>query len=249
MFWSLSGSLLTCILAYGLYRLLRVIFYEVTSPLRDLPGPPSPSFLYGNFKEIWEAENSVLHEQWVAKYGSTIRYKGVLGLTRLYTMDTKALNHVLMNGYDYQKPAPSRYSLSEILGAGVLVTEGDKHKQQRKVMNPAFGQSYIRELTEIFVDKSLQLRDIWAAKIAEQNGVVRLDILPWLSRMTLDVIGRAGFAYDFGALTDNSKPNELSEAFSVLFRAGTQITLVPFLRSWFPILRFLVESTISEACI
>lgn len=34
-------------------------------------------------------------------------------------MDTKALNHVLMNSYDYQKPAPSRNSLAEILGDGV----------------------------------------------------------------------------------------------------------------------------------
>lgn len=49
-------------------------------------------------------------------------------------MDTKALNHVLMNHYIYQKPEAARYNLSQILGEGILVTEEDKHKLQRKIM-------------------------------------------------------------------------------------------------------------------
>ena len=51
-------------------------------------------------------------------------------MKRLYTIDTKAINHVLMNDYLYQKPEPARYNLSQILGSGILVVEGDKHKQQ-----------------------------------------------------------------------------------------------------------------------
>lgn len=69
-------------------------------------------------------------------------------MTRLYTTDTKALNHVLMNSYIYQKPEAARYNLSRVVGpggyitlissfyglilvnAGVLVVEEDKHRQQ-----------------------------------------------------------------------------------------------------------------------
>ena len=51
-------------------------------------------------------------------------------MKRLYTIDTKAINHVLMNDYLYQKPETARYNLSQILGSGILVVEGDKHKQQ-----------------------------------------------------------------------------------------------------------------------
>jgi len=39
---------------YGLYKLFSLILAEINSPLRDLPDPPSKSFLYGNFKEVWE---------------------------------------------------------------------------------------------------------------------------------------------------------------------------------------------------
>ena len=51
----LAGSLAATILAYGLYKVIKLIYGEVTSPLRDLPGPKSTSWIYGNFKEIWEA--------------------------------------------------------------------------------------------------------------------------------------------------------------------------------------------------
>ncbi|KAG6854181.1 hypothetical protein C0991_009833 [Blastosporella zonata] len=143
--------------ALGLYKGLQLIYSELTSPLRDLPGPENPSWIYGNFKEIWNEANSVPQERWVQQHGTTLKYKGLFGVTRLFTMDTKALNHVLMNTNIYQKPEPARYNLGRIVGGGVLVVEGEKHKQQRKVMNPAFGPTQIRELTEIFMAKSEQV--------------------------------------------------------------------------------------------
>jgi hypothetical protein len=48
----------------------------------------------------------------------------------LYTLDTKAMNHVLVNSYIYQKPEAARYSMSLVMGHGLLVVEEDKHKQQ-----------------------------------------------------------------------------------------------------------------------
>lgn len=41
--------------AYGVYRLVAFYYDQWTSPLQLLPGPPSPSFIYGNMKEIWNA--------------------------------------------------------------------------------------------------------------------------------------------------------------------------------------------------
>ena len=41
--------------AYGLYRLLEFVIGQLNSPLRDLKGPPSPSWVYGNLKQIFDA--------------------------------------------------------------------------------------------------------------------------------------------------------------------------------------------------
>lgn len=51
----LTGSLGATLIAYGVYRVAKFIYGELTSPLRDFPGPKSPSFIYGNFKEIFNA--------------------------------------------------------------------------------------------------------------------------------------------------------------------------------------------------
>jgi hypothetical protein len=46
---SVAGTLVF----YGLYRLSNLIYEEINSPLRDLPGPKSESLFYGNLKQIW----------------------------------------------------------------------------------------------------------------------------------------------------------------------------------------------------
>jgi cytochrome P450 len=205
--------------------------------MRTIPGPKSSHWFYGNFKEILNAENSVIHEKWVEDYGPTFKYYSFLNIKRLCTMDTRAINHVLTHSYDYQKPEHVRYNLSQILGHGVLFVEGDKHKQQRKIMNPAFGPGQIRALTGIFMEKAIQLRDIWSSEIAKSGHEGRINVLSWLSKMTLDVIGLAGFNYEFNALNPDEKPNELNSAFATMFQAGQQLSPLPILQAWFPIFR------------
>ena len=100
---------------------------------------------------------------------------------------------------------------------------------------------------------------MWAAESSkESNG--RLDVLSWLGKMTLDVIGLAGvsilsdcsarplyrsnfflgFDYQFEGLTNGPKENELNRALSTVFRPRTSMPLIPMLRGMVPLLRFLV---------
>jgi hypothetical protein len=54
-------------------------------------------------------------------YLLTINTLGVQ-MTRFFTMDTKALNHVLMNSYIYQKPDAARFNLSRLVGPGAHIS-------------------------------------------------------------------------------------------------------------------------------
>ncbi|KAJ7765808.1 cytochrome P450 [Mycena metata] len=235
MLLKLLGSVLGSLVAYAFYQIFKFVYAEFTSPLRNIPGPKASHLFYGNMKEILKDEN--WHEQWVQQYGPTIILRGFFSAIRLYTTDTKAVNRFLMNTNIYEKPAPSRYNLSRVVGPGVLVAEGDVHRQQRKIMNPAFGIPQIRELTGIFVDKSNELRDIWADQAA-RSGTVRLDALSWLSKATLDIIGLAGFNYNFNSLASENQ-SELAAAFSTIFRAGTTITPIRILQARFPVFRVI----------
>ncbi|EJD52005.1 cytochrome P450 [Auricularia subglabra TFB-10046 SS5] len=214
---------------------------RLTTPLRDLPGPPNESILWGNLRKIFKAENSVIHEQWSKEYGNTLRYHAFLGALRLYTTDTRALAHILNNTQVWQKPGMVRRGLAQILGEGVLFTEGEQHKRQRRIMNPAFGNAQLREHTNIFLEKSAQLRDIWRVKMTEGGGTAQVDALSWLSRATLDIIGLAGFDYQFNALNEQGESNELSDAFTKVFATNQTPRTLPMLKNFFPFLRWIPE--------
>jgi len=132
--FQLVGSLIVTFLLYGLYQVVKLFYVEIKAcPIRDLPGPKNPSLLFGNFKEI-KSDELEFWENWVPKYGRMIRYNGLLGRSHLYVADPKAVNHILMNSYDYPKPENLIYDLSRLFGPGLLVAARDAHKQQRRIM-------------------------------------------------------------------------------------------------------------------
>jgi hypothetical protein len=51
----LAVSLASFLLVYGIYKIFAFVYDELTSPLRHVPGPPSPSFIYGSFKQLSES--------------------------------------------------------------------------------------------------------------------------------------------------------------------------------------------------
>jgi hypothetical protein len=70
----ISGGIVLIKLAELAYWPVRKSF----SPLRHLAGPPNESFIFGNLKRIFAAQSSVIHEEWVEKYGPTFAYRGFL---------------------------------------------------------------------------------------------------------------------------------------------------------------------------
>ncbi|KAJ4000730.1 cytochrome P450 [Lentinula boryana] len=212
----LIGAVVVALTIHSAFLFIKARFF---SPIRNLPGPQGSSLIFGSLKEIAENKNI------------------------LFTLDHKALNHILMHHYVWQKHDASRFHFTRIVGPGLLVAEGDHHKLQRRVMNPAFGPAQVRDLTETFIDKSMELKDLWSSRIITAGGTVKLNVLDWISKMTLDVIGRAGFNYEFNTLKENGESNKLAQAFAAIFsdldmeKAKFQPWTV--LQTLFPILRVL----------
>jgi len=73
------------------------------------------------------------------------------------------------------------------------------------------------------------------------NKETEIDVLKWLSRTTLDVIGLAGFNYKFNALNAEETPNELSTAFNSVFDNLSKRSVLAFLQLEIPYLRHLVR--------
>ncbi|KAJ7183547.1 cytochrome P450 [Mycena filopes] len=227
------------ILFYILYHAGQVLYRNLTSPLRFVAGPPSPSIFVGNVKQM--QDNPAVMQAWRDEFGSVFRFKGLFSVSELHASDLKAVTHVVNNGARYQKAPAALVNSRSLFGKGLLGVETSEHKRHRKILNPAFGVAQIRALTEVFVEKSIQLRDIWAHLATDEKNGGRIEVLSWLRRMTLDVIGQAGFNYQFHGLEPEHKPNELNSVFTALFHSPQANRLARLRRSqaMVPILRLV----------
>ncbi|KAG1749348.1 cytochrome P450 [Suillus lakei] len=182
-------------------------------PLHKLRGPPCPLLLFGNLAEMYHQENNGLLADWKARYGTTYAYRGFFGGSRLMTTDLTAIAHILV-----------RDNLAS-MGAGelVLTVEGNTHKRQRRILAPAFTAAHIKTLYPVSWDKANQLRDVWIQAVQEHGSQL------------IDVIGLAGFGYQFNALAGEN--DELANAYYVIFTTARQLALRTIFETWMPLLR------------
>ncbi|KAJ6467580.1 cytochrome P450 [Mycena vitilis] len=203
--------------------------------------PKSPSFLLGNFKEM--IDDPRLTTKWEMEFGRNLL------INELYTSDITAISRILTNGSLYQKTSASLSNAEIMLGSGLLAvetmsTDGTPPPRRPELsfynQNPAFGVGQIRLMTEVFFEKGAQLRDIWAQQL-DNDGVARINVSAWLLRATLDIIGQAGFNYQFESLQANGNSSELNEVFNQLFHSpeANRYTTFRMSQGIFPILKLV----------
>ncbi|KAJ7659117.1 cytochrome P450 [Mycena polygramma] len=202
---------------YAVYHLSKILYQELTSPLRDLPGPKGVHLILGHLKEM--QSDFAITTKWREEFGANYQFRGLFNTRHLYTTDIKALNHIILNDQIYQRGPVANKLAASALGNGLLSVETAEHKRQRKILNPAFGVPQIRELTEVFNQKSAQLRDIWSRQIGHDSESCRIDVFVGLRKMTLDVIGEAGFNYQFNAMHPEVRTNDLDDALTRLMHS------------------------------
>jgi cytochrome P450 len=178
----------------------------------------------------------------------------ILGGWRFFSADPTALSYILSHPDQFPKPDMARKQMTEILGNGVLIAEGADHRRQRKILNPSFSQAAVRDMTPIFYDKSYELKEKLLALIADESieaaptpakpedkvqGGKKIDVMRYLGQTTLDVIGIAGFAYDFKSLS--TEDNELAEAYRKMFSQTQSITKLGIAQAIIPGLGWIVS--------
>ena len=74
-----------------------------------------------------------------------------------------------------------------------------------------------------------------------KSGEAQVEILSWLSRATLDIIGLAGFSYSFDALKLGEESNELGYAFAQIFNSAKSANIFSIIQARVPILQLIVR--------
>ncbi|KAK6903229.1 hypothetical protein I203_108494 [Kwoniella mangroviensis CBS 8507] len=132
-FPTILETLSLCPVVLLVYLLDTFLLKPLTSPLRHLAGPPGGYGINGHSAQIMDLHGSTVHD-WISTYGSTFLVRGPLGIHhRIFTLDPRALSHVLNNTQIYFKSPLLRNLVRRYMKEGLIVAEGERHKLQRKV--------------------------------------------------------------------------------------------------------------------
>ncbi|KAF9058388.1 cytochrome P450 [Rhodocollybia butyracea] len=187
------SSLVQAVLATVAIWAARWLWVRLSSQriLNNIPGPKSRSFWTGNLAEIYN--------------GGVVRIDALFGGKQLYVFDPKALHQIVVKDADiFEEPDSVIDGTRVSFGEGILSTLGDQHRKQRKMLNPVFSIAHLRQMVPVFFSVGRRLRDVLESKV--QNGPQEVDILLWMTRTALELVGQAGLGYSFDPLTSDDVP-------------------------------------------
>lgn len=114
-----------------------------------------------------------------------------LGCRRVIPFTPDAVSY-FTNSRNYVKTEITKTVLRRVAGDGVLVVEGNEHRRQRKLLNPAFSSEHTKNLIPSFWLKACELMHMLEDEALNFEGKNGYDIVKPLTRTTLDIIGLAG---------------------------------------------------------
>ncbi|KAE8733673.1 Protein LUTEIN DEFICIENT 5 [Hibiscus syriacus] len=139
-------------------------------------------------------------------YELYLTYGGIFRLTFgpksfLIVSDPSITKHILRdNSKSYSKGILAEI-LDFVMGKGLIPADGEIWRVRRRVIVPALHQKYVAAMISLFglaTDRLCQKLDV----AATDGEDVEMESL--FSRLTLDIIGKAVFNYDFDSLTNDT---------------------------------------------
>ncbi|RXW12831.1 hypothetical protein EST38_g13025 [Candolleomyces aberdarensis] len=189
------------------WRLLR--WSTRKSPFAIIDGPVAESWLFGDFRKVFGINARKYHDAIAQKYGRVLRFTGFFNTPLLYVYDPKALYHILVKDQSvYEETDDFIMTNTIVFGKGLLSTLGDHHRKQRKLLNPVFSIAHMREMTPIFYDVVHKLRNSLMLQVSQ--GEKEIEMLSWMSRTALELIGQSGFGYSFDSLEEGAIEHQLA---------------------------------------
>lgn len=214
------------ILGIGTVFLFRV---RQSSPLHEIPAVPTdwPTWLY---RWIFCEPTPPQLLKWAdsTPNDGLLCYTGIGGARRVLLTSPEAVREVMVTKHynNFEKPSLPKRRATVLFGNGILTADNEPHRLQKKMLAPAFQPSVIRALHPIIWGKARELvRTLEQAAqersehVGGEGMMLELELVEWVSRATMDVIGVAVWGRDFKALADPQ--NDFVIKYKQMLRPGT----------------------------
>ncbi|KAF5342991.1 hypothetical protein D9758_013699 [Tetrapyrgos nigripes] len=192
--------------------------------LANIPGPKSTSWLQGTFREVLSPAAWDFHKRILKEYGQVVRIDGFMGDKLLLVFDPKAMHHILVkDAVMYEKVDLAMVTL--VMGKGLVGITGEPHRKQRKMLNPVFSIAHMRNMLPIFYNVVDKLENGLSAKLQNDasHGPQEIEMLSWMSRAALELIGQAGLGYSFDDLSTEATAHPYPAILKQLVTTGSSL--------------------------
>ena len=115
-------------------------------------------------------------------YGSTSHYR--IATSDVFVMhEPEFIREILINQADKFIKERTQRRMKILLGNGLITSEGDFHRRQRRIVAPAFHRQRVQAYGAVMVDRALAMREEW------QPGQ-EIGALAEMMRLTLQIVAR-----------------------------------------------------------
>ncbi len=190
-------------------------------PVKSCPPGPQGGGLTGDLREFTADRLGTL-SRWAREYGDLVSAR--FGPRRiLFVNHPDLVEEVLVH---QNRKLIKHYRLRQAkrtLGEGLLTSEGDFWRAQRKLVQPAFHREKIAGFAELMVDYALRLVGTW--------GEGReLDVQAEMMRLTLQIVAKALFGADVGG--ESADVTAAMETLMHNFEASSALPII--IPQWVP---------------
>lgn len=177
--------------------------------------PPGPKgrLLVGVLPEFRKDPAAFL-EKMARQYGDVVYLP--LGRQHIYYLGhPDAIRDVLVTHQNKFKKSRMLERARVLLGDGLLTSEGDHHRRQRRLVQPAFHRDRLAGYGAVMVDRAAVARDGW------RSGQP-FDVLQEMMRLTLAIVAKTLFSTDV-----DSEADDIGTALTQVFDLF-EVILMPF---------------------
>ncbi|OZM71923.1 cytochrome P450 [Amycolatopsis antarctica] len=190
------------------------------------PGPPRTA-TFRLLRELFTDRLSLLSSA-ASRYGDAARI--AIGPKALYLFNSpEGAKHVLADNSSNYHKGIGLVEAKKVIGDGLLTSEGELWRTQRKLIQPAFQHKRIAAQAGVVAAEAGQLVD----RLRNRIGAGPVDMTHEMTGLTLGVLGRTLLDSDLGDLGDLGSIGHAFESVQdqAMFEAVT-LSLVP---SWLPL--------------
>ncbi len=189
---------------------------RMTNPRPNANGPSQshrlPPTVSGHSVREMVREPLNFFQNIVTQYGDIVCYRPAPEPAYLLN-HPDYVRHVLVdNNRNYSKATSSNLLFNKVVGEGLLTSEGETWRRQRRLMQPAFHHSRIEKLDGMIVDAAQSMLDVWQRAFDSSQPI---DIAREMAALTLTVTTRSLFGVDLG--------DEVREVGEIINRAANYL--------------------------